>query len=299
MQHQQGSLKKRFQKEKLVPYYFLAPVYILFFLFSVFPIGFSIYLSLTNWKGVTPGHLIGLGNYTKLLFRDASFWNAFRNNVYLWIINVPLMTFLALFFAVLLNMKLKLRTFFRTSMFLPVVFSMMVAGLIFLFIFDPQYGLVGLVLSKFGIQMFNIKTNPRLAIPLINLVVLWRWTGFNMVIQLAGLQMIPQEIIESSIVEGANFWQRFWRIVIPIMRPIIFFAITMSTIGTFNLFDEAFVLFGKEGGINESGLLLAPLLYRNAFLYFRLGYASAIAVIITIIIFVGTLIFYRYTRPEY
>lgn len=291
--------RKQFRMDKVAPYIFISPGLVLFFLFSLFPIFFSFYLSLTDWEGLKTGSFIALNNYIKLILRDGSFWTAFKNNVYLWIINVPLMTFGSLILAVLLNMKLKLRSFFRASLFLPVVVSMIVAGLIFLYLVDPQYGLISLIIGKFGLEMFNIKTNPYTAVPLINMVVLWRWTGFNTVIQLAGLQAIPTEIIESSIVEGATFWQRVRYIIIPMMRPIIVFAMMMSTIGTFNLFDESFILFGSEGGISQSGLLLATLLYRNAFLYFKLGYASAIAFVITIIIFIGTLIFYRYARTEY
>lgn len=277
-----------------VPYVFLAPFLILFVLFALLAMFGSLALSFTNWQGVAGGSWVGLGNYERLI-GDESFRRAVRNTALIWILTVPLLSFGSLAIAWILESKLvPLRRVFRTLYFLPVLPSLVVVGITFLLLLDPQYGLPNIALQKLGLPVLNIKTDSAAAVPVLSLVIIWRWLGFNIIIQLAGLQSISRDIVESARMDRANEWQLFWRIIVPMSKPVLIFAFINSTIGTFNLFDEAYMLFGTQGGPSESGLVVGTLLFRQAFEFFDLGYASAIAYAVAIMVFVVSLIQLRW-----
>jgi cellobiose transport system permease protein len=271
---------------RAAPYVFISPFYLVFLAFGLLPIVFSLGVSLYDWRGTTPGAYVGLTNY-QVLLHDPGFYTALRNTVFVWLGSVPPMILLALVFAVLLNsQRVRFRGFFRTVYFLPVVTSLVITGLIFSFLFSSTFGLVNQLLAPFGIAPINWLANPAWMKPVLILALLWRWTGNDMVIMLAGLQSIPGDLYEAARVDGASGPQTFWHITVPLMRPVILFDAIISTIGTFNLFAEPFVLFGEDGGIGQAGLVTGTLLYQNAFVYFKFGYGAALAWVIALIVFV-------------
>lgn len=267
------------------PYVFISPFYVIFLAFGLFPIVFSLVVSLYDWRGTTPGTFVGLQNY-QLLSSDPAFYKALRNTVYVWIGSVPPMILLALIFAVLLSSpRVRFRAVFRTVYFLPVVTSLVITGLIFSLLFSQSFGLVNRILQVFGFRAINWLAEPAWMKLTLILALLWRWTGNDMVIMLAGLQSIPTEIYEAARVDGATGVQAFWHITVPLMRPVVLFDAIISTIGTFNLFAEPFVLFGPGGGMDQAGLVMGTFLYQNSFMYFKFGYGAAIAWVLAVIIF--------------
>jgi len=273
------------------PYIFISPFYILFVLFGLGPIIFSLVVSMYDWRGVRPGDFIFLENYITL-FKEPNFYKSLANTVYIWLGTVPVMIFLALVFAVLLNSKLvRWRGAFRTVYFLPVVTSLIITGLIFASLFSTSYGLANNILTHFGLEPVQWLSDSRYMKLILILAILWRWTGNDMVIMLAGLQSIPMEIYEAARVDGANEVQNFWHITVPLMIPVILFDLIISTIGTFNLFEEPYALFGGPGGgVRGAALVTGLYLYSNAFVNARFGFGSSIAWVLAAIIFALSMI---------
>jgi ABC-type sugar transport system permease subunit len=274
------------------PYLFISPFYILFLIFGVYPILFSLYLSFTEWKGLGPIKFVGLRNF-ELLLKDKVFWQSMTNGVILFFLYVPIMTFLALGLAVILNSK-RVRgfRFFRTLLFIPYIMNIVAAGFTFRLLLNQKYGLVNTMLD-----IFNIPPVPWLEsvwggrISLC-LLVIWAWLGYNMVIMLAGLQTIPGELTEAALIDGASPIQAFFYVTIPLMRPVILFSVVLSTMGSFNLFSEIYNLTG--GGPINATLTPVIVIFNQAFGNFRLGYASAMAYLYFIILFALTLLQFRY-----
>jgi ABC-type sugar transport system permease subunit len=161
--------------------------------------------------------------------------------------------------------------------YLPLVVSLIVASQVFNLMLGNPFGLFNEFLARLGLQRMNFLNEPSLTLPVLTLLIIWKYIGNDLVIMLAGLQSIPPELSEAAMVDGANARQVFWHITLPLMRPIILFDIVLSTIGTFNLFAEPYTLFGITGGVNQSGLVGGLLLYRTSFQFFKFGYGSAMA----------------------
>jgi len=274
------------------PYLFISPFYILFLIFGVYPVLFSLYLSFTEWKGLGPIKFVGLKNF-ELLFRDKLFWQSMRNGVILFFMYVPLMTFLALVLAVILNSK-RVRgfRFFRTLIFIPYIMNIVAAGFTFQLMLNQKYGLVNALLGVFHIPpvpWLESIWGGRISLCML---VIWAWLGYNMVIMLAGLQTIPSELTEAALIDGASLTQAFFFVTIPLMRPVILFSVVLSTMGSFNLFSEIYNLT-KGGPVNAT---ITPVIeiFNQAFGNFRLGYASAMAYLYFIVLFVLTLVQFRY-----
>lgn len=274
------------------PYLFISPFYILFLIFGVYPVLFSLYLSFTEWKGLGPIKFVGLKNF-ELLFRDKLFWQSMRNGVILFFMYVPLMTFLALVLAVILNSK-RVRgfRFFRTLIFIPYIMNIVAAGFTFQLMLNQKYGLVNALLGVFHIPpvpWLESIWGGRISLCML---VIWAWLGYNMVIMLAGLQTIPSELTEAALIDGASATQAFFYVTIPLMRPVILFSVVLSTMGSFNLFSEIYNL--TRGGPVNATITPVIEIFNQAFGNFRLGYASAMAYLYFIILFVLTLVQFRY-----
>jgi lactose/L-arabinose transport system permease protein len=274
------------------PYLFISPFYLLFLIFGVYPILFSLYLSLTEWKGLGPIKFVGFKNF-EMLLRDKLFWHSMENGVILFLMYVTLMTFLALVLAVILNSK-RVRgfQFFRTLLFIPYIMNIVAAGFTFQLMLNQKYGLVNALLG-----IFNIPAVPWLEsvwggrISLC-LLVIWAWLGYNMVIMLTGLQTIPSELTEAALIDGASSTQAFFYVTIPLMRPVILFSVVLSTMGSFNLFSEIYNL--TRGGPVNATITPVIVIFNQAFTNFRLGYASAMAYLYFFILFALTLAQFRY-----
>jgi lactose/L-arabinose transport system permease protein len=294
---QSSMLRKLRQKWREIskmrwPYLFISPFYILFLIFGVYPILFSLYLSLTEWKGLGPIKFVGLKNF-ELLFKDKLFWESMANGIILFFMYVPIMTFLALVLAVILNSK-RVRgfRFFRTLIFIPYIMNIVAAGFTFRLMLNEKYGLVNVLLGTFHIPpvpWLESVWGGRISLCLL---VIWAWLGYNMVIMLAGLQTIPSELTEAAMIDGASPTQAFFYVTIPLMRPVILFSVVLSTMGSFNLFSEIYNL--TNGGPVNATVTPVIMIFRQAFGNFRLGYASAMAYMYFLVLFVLTLIQFRY-----
>jgi lactose/L-arabinose transport system permease protein len=289
------SLSQEIKKSRWA-YAFISPFYILFAIFGFYPMLLSIYLSFTRWKGVGPMEFAGWINFG-LIPQDKIFWQSMANGVILFFLYVPVMLFLALALAVILNSgRVRGFRFFRTLIFLPFVTNMVAAGFAFRILLEKQNGLINVVLKYVGFSPIPWLEDVWWARISLSLLIIWAWLGYNMIIMLAGLQTIPRELTEAALVDGASHVQAFFSITIPLMRPVILFCLITSTIGSFGLFTEISVLTGG-GPVNAT---ITPLIriYGVAFGSYQFGYASALAYTFFAIIFFLTIIQFRLNREQ-
>jgi lactose/L-arabinose transport system permease protein len=277
-------------------YTFISPFYLLFAIFGLYPMGLSIYLSLTRWKGVGPMELTGFVNFG-LILKDQVFWQSMANGIILFFLYVPIMLFLALALAVILNSgRIKGYRIFRTMIFLPFITNMVAAGFTFRILLEQQNGLFNVLLRAIGLPGIPWLENVWWARVSLSLLIIWAWLGYNMVIMLAGLQTIPRDLTEAAQVDGASPIQAFFRITVPLMRPVILFCLITSTIGSFGLFTEVQTL--TLGG--PANATITPLLriYNLAFKSYQFGYASAVAYTFFALIFILTIVQFRMNREQ-
>ncbi|GKX30115.1 lactose ABC transporter permease [Vallitalea longa] len=267
--------------KKTAPYYFMLPVLLIFAIFMVYPIINSLILSFNKFE-FGEFHFVGFNNY-KLLLHDPIFKAALINTFIYLIIQVPIMIFFALLLANTLNQNsLKCKTFFRISIFMPSITSLVAYSLVFMLLLNTEYGLVNYILKLFHIPAVDWLNKPTSARISIIIAVCWRWTGYNMIILLAGLKQIPANLYEACAIDGANRFQTFFKVTIPILKPIILFCTITSTIGTLQLFDESYIL--TQGGPDNATITISHYLYNSGFKYVKFGYASAISYVLVIII---------------
>lgn len=274
-------------RQSLWGFLFISPNLILFIIFFLIPIFATVFFSFTKWDLVNPAKYIGIGNYKELL-RDREFHKVFINTLYFTIISTPLNVILPLFLAMALNQKIKGIAIYRTAYFLPVVSSMVAVSLVWLWLFNRDYGLINAFLKLIGFSKQGWLNDVRLAMPSVVIVTVWKGLGFYMTIFLAALQDVPDTLIEAAKIDGANWFQRFFHITIPMISPAIFFVVIMSTIWGFQTFDQIYMI--TEGGPLGSTTVLVYELYKQGFEFLRMGKASAIAIFLLAIILVGTLI---------
>lgn len=257
-------------------YLAISPFYILFAVFGLFPIGFSLYLAFHRWDGIGEMTFNGFNNF-RYMFTDGEFWQAVGNTFIIWIYSTIPMLFLALIIAFLLHSPVvRFRTLLRVGYFLPNVTSIVAVAIIFSTLFANEFGFLNYLLRLLGIspiQWLNVPWGIQAA---ISSMVIWRWTGYNAIIYLAGLQSIPQVLYEAAKIDGASTVQSFFRITIPLLRPVILFTVITSTIGGMQLFTEPQVLVGNDGGTGSSGLTIVLYLYRESFIKNFFGYGAAV-----------------------
>jgi lactose/L-arabinose transport system permease protein len=260
------------------PLLFVSPFFVLFATFSLYPIGYSAWLSFHEWSLVGPARYVGLANYRELI-HDSLFWQSMTNAALLFVIYVPAMTFLALALAALLNSGyVRLQGIFRTLIFLPYVMSGTVAAAFtFQLLLDTHAGYANRFLSFFGASPVPWLDDIWWARISMGLLVLWAFLGYNMLIMLAGLQAIPPELAEAARVDGAGPVQIFFQITIPLLRPVIVFSVTLSIIGTFSLFTEPMILFNPPGGPAHSAQTPVLEIWQTTFSYLRIGYSAAMS----------------------
>lgn len=265
----------------MAPYVFIAPAIILFLLFTGYPIVYSLVLSFTtNEAGVNV--FAGFENYLRL-FQDSLFYEALFNTFIILIVQVPIMTMMAVILANVLHSGIhRFKGVLRVAFFTPTVTSLVAAAIIFLLILNQDFGIMNYMLTSIGIERIPWLNDPFWAKVSLIMVTIWRWTGYNMIIILAGLQVISKDLYEAASIDGAGPLKKFFSITLPQLKPVLLFAVVMSTIGTFQLFDEAFNLTG--GGPINATTTVTMYLYENGFEYFDFGYASAIAYVVVVII---------------
>lgn len=287
-----GNPLKRFWPQ----YVSIAPFYILFLVFGLFPLVFSIWLSFNDWDGMGRMKFVGLAQY-QYLVTDYRFWHAVGNTFLIWIMSTIPMLFLALVIAFLLHQNIRFKGFYRVAYFIPNVTSMVAMAIVFGSIFSNSFGLINSALTALHASQIPWLTDPWGIKVTIAVMVIWRWTGYNSILYLAGLQAISTELYESARVDGANSWSIFSRITVPLLRPVILFTVITSTIGGLSLFTEPQVLFnstpGTPGGPGDAGLTIVLYQYYQAFNQFDFGYGAAIAWALFIIAVIFAIINWR------
>lgn len=275
------------QRKSIVPYLYLLPAFMIFAVFMIIPLFTATALSFTNWDLITDIEFIGIRNYVRL-YSDKTFGRALTNTAYFSIGTVPIQMALALITAMLLNSKIMLKSFFRGLYFLPVLVPVTVAAFVWMFIFSPSFGLLNFLLGLMGLERIGWLSDPNWAMPALIIMSVWQNFGYHTVIYLAGLQNIPTELIEAAEIDGANSWMRFWKIVFPLLSPTTFLVLVMSIIGGFQVFQIVQITTG--GGPVGSTNVVVFHLYRTAFEYFDMGYATAMTLIVFIIILILTIL---------
>jgi cellobiose transport system permease protein len=287
---------------KASPYLYIAPFFLLFIIFGLFPLGYTAYVSLTDRTLLDPHtSFIGLQNYTNLI-HDSYFWNAVENTLGIFLIATVPQLVIALGLAHLLNTKLRARTFFRMSVLLPQVTSLVAVALIFTQLFSRDYGLVNYVLHGFGIHSIDWEAGRLSSWIALSVMVTWRWAGYNALLYLAAMQGIPDELYEAAAIDGAKGWKQFIYVTVPQIRPTIIFTVIISTIGGLQLFTEPYLFeplrSGSTGGSARQYQTVVMYLYEKAFAgtQFNFGYAAAIGWALFLLIGVISLINFLIVR---
>jgi multiple sugar transport system permease protein len=289
-------MKKR-TKYNLTTLTFLLPWIITFSLFSAFPIIFSLSISFTDYSGLNPSfNFVGLENFIEL-FSDEIFLIALRNTAIFVVGTIPFTTTIALLLAVLINSKIvKLKGLFKAGFFLPSVMSMVVIATIWRYMYSAD-GIINTVLQTFGIEKTTgWLASPDTALSSIMIMNIWAAIGYYTIIFLAGLQSIPEQLYESASIDGASSIKKFFNITLPLIKPTLFFVIAINTIRSFQIFSEIFTM--TQGEPLNSTQTIVHYLYIKGFRQFEMGYASAMAYVLVVIIMIVTLIQQRALRSE-
>lgn len=267
---------------------FLLPSLILFGVFVYYALAYNLYLSTTSWNFLTPNkNFIGLKNYVKL-FSNKIFWHVLWNTTYYALGTIILSLSTGLFLAILLNMAIPLRGFFRTIFFSPYITTMAAMALLWVWIYEPTYGILNYALEIFHITGPHWLTDPDWAMPALILMNVWKESGYVMVIYLAGLTNIDRSLYEAAEIDGASKWRQFWRITLPLLSPTTFFLVITSFLNAFKSFDQVAVM--TAGGPANATNNLSYYIYEQAFKCFKAGYAASVAVVFFIILLIFTMI---------
>jgi|Deesub1362B_J571_1020462.scaffolds.fasta_scaffold00059_91 ABC-type sugar transport system permease subunit len=265
-------------------FFLMTPAFTLLFIFIIYPILNTFYLGFFKWDGFTPPEFVGLQNYAKML--DYSlFWTSIKNNLFIFMIFLPLVTLLGLGFAILLhNKEVVGRNVLRGIVMLGMVMPLTVVGIVWMLLLDPRSGIINRVLELLGGSPRAWIQDPSTAIYFVIIGSLWAWGGFSTTVFLAGLEGIDKEILEASLIDGANPWQKFRYVILPLLKPALIVVVTMSSIYILKVFDLIFVLSAESPPLYLS--VLAYLVYYEAFFRYRWGFAAAVATFLTISVFV-------------
>ncbi|CAH8770693.1 sugar ABC transporter permease [Paenibacillus dendritiformis] len=274
------------KRDNMYFYLFISPWLIGFIVFALYPILASLYYSFTDYDIISSPHFIGLDNY-KELFEDELFYKSIVVTLKYTLISVPLGLFLSLIFAMLINMKIPARGFFRTAMYFPSMVSGVSMSLLWFWIFNPEVGVFNYILSWFGVKGPAWFLDENFAIWALIIMTFWG-VGAGMIIFLAGLQGVPSSLLEAAKLDGAGRWKTFWNVTFPMISPVFLFQLIMSVIESFQVFTQAYVM--TQGGPNYSTRFYVYNVYVSAFKDFRLGYASAMAWLLLLAILIITVI---------
>ncbi|HTO23999.1 MAG TPA: sugar ABC transporter permease [Spirochaetia bacterium] len=269
-------------------YAFIAPFFVIFAVFGLYPTAYSLVLSFHDWSASQPWVFVAFQNYGKLL-DDPVFWTSVWNVVYIYLINVPAMVVLSVIIAVVLNSPYqRFKDFFRVTYLVPYVTSVLSITIVFFVVFDDSRGLVNLLLSRIGLDPVHWLTSKKISKVSLDILVTWKWVGYNMIIALAGLQSIDTQIYDACRIDGAGTLRTFFRISLPLIRPVVGFQLIMATIGTLTMFTEPYIL--TDGGPGYSSLTPVLYLYRSAFKFMKLGYGAGIAFLTFVLVLVPSVI---------
>jgi multiple sugar transport system permease protein len=284
-------------RHDLRAYLFLLPWLISLLVFTAYPMFASFYFALTNYNVVSPPEWVGLANFERMFFNDPLFWTAVRNTLYYTLVSVPLSLLVALGLALLLNYAVHGIGIFRTIVYLPTLVPAIASGLLWVVLLNPRNGLINTSLGFLGLPRPGWLQSADWAMPGVIMISLWAGTGSAMLIFLAGLKDVPQSLLDAAKIDGAGNWQQFRYITMPLLTPTIYFNLIMGLISAFQVFGLLLALTGTSGsGPRNSLLVYMVLLYRNAFRNFEMGYASAMAMVLFVVLVLLTLLVVRTSR---
>ncbi len=290
MKRKQNQKKSSFSKvrikETLWGYVFISPNLLIVLVFTIIPVFFSTYMSLTDWNILSQPSFVGMENYQHI-FQDTVAQKTFFNTLYFSIIDVPINLVLTLLIAVFLNQKIKGIAFFRTAFYIPCISASVAVSLMFMWLLANN-GLINQMLSSFGVEPVKWLTDPKMALNSVIAVTIWKGLGMNIVIFLAGLQDIPSELVEAASIDGANRVQQFIKITLPLLSPVIFFVTITGIINSVQSFDLVYNM--TKGGPGHSTTLIGYYIWKQAFDYLHMGYGAALANIVFLAILILTLI---------
>jgi multiple sugar transport system permease protein len=280
-------------RSRLTPYLFIAPNLMLFTVFVFFPLLYAAYISVHQWSLIDTPEFVAAKNYTRLV-SDGQFWQALKNTVIYSVATVPTSLFLGLMLAIGLNRNLVARSLLRSLYFLPVVVSSVATAVIAAWLFNDNYGIVNALLRKIGVGPIAWLSTPQWALPSIIITTLWVRIGFCMVVYLAALQSISPSYYEAARMDGATRLQQFWFVTWPLLRPTTFLLLILNVIYSFQVFDLIYVMTG--GGPGFSTTMVVQYIYQAAFASGEMGYASAMGMVLFVMILIFTLIQWRINR---
>lgn len=281
------------QREAAFGLLFILPWIIGFVVFTAGPMLASLVLSFTDWSIFGTPHWIGLSNYRELL-KDHFFWTALRVTLVFAIVSVPLDIIGSLTLALLLDRPFRGRGFFRALFYLPELVPAVATSILWLWVYNTNFGILNYLFGRVGLPAVPWLQDPRWVIPSFVILSLWTIGGSRMIIFLAGLEGVPRDLLDAAQLDGAGWFARFWRVTVPMLSPVIFFNLLLTTIGAFQVFTSAYVMTG--GGPASSSLFYVLYLYQNAFQYMKMGYAAALAWILFAILLVFTALQFRVMR---
>jgi multiple sugar transport system permease protein len=261
--------------------------------FGLIPVAWAFLISFQQNDLQTPSQWVGLKNY-RVLMHDPRFWDSVHHTVVYTVLFVPITLVLSLMAAGALNRRIRGITVYRLAVFVPVVTSTIATGVIFTWLMDPDFGLINAGLQKVGLPTLEFFSSPGQALPAVVIMTVWGWVGFGALIFLAGLQGISQELIDAAQVDGCTTRGAFWRIQVPLLRPVTGFLVVWLTINALQLFDEVYAT--TKGGPAQATTVVVYYLYEQAFQFFHAGYAAAIAVVLFVAIAIVTVVQLRLTR---
>lgn len=272
---------KPLSRRRMLPYLMVSPYLIFVAVFVLFPVFFCLFLTFHKWNIIGPMHFIGIDNYTRL-FHDRLFWKAIGNTLKFLLLHIPLQLAVSLFLAYLLNQSIRAVPFFRGSFFLPVIVSGVVITILWQQLLGYDNGVINRLLSTMGIPKIGWLVNPNVAIYSIAVMATWKNVGLYVILFLIGLQTVPQQYYEAAKLEGANRWQQFYHITLPMINPTIFMVVILSTIGGFSLFIEPYIMTG--GGPMNQTLSAVLYIYKQAFQFYNMGYSATLGFFYALII---------------
>lgn len=278
------------------PYLMLAPALLLMFVFFIYPIFYMGYLSLTDWDFISPDkQLIGLGNYGHL-FQDELFRQVLANSFVYTFVSVTAKLVIALGLALWLNRSGLWAGAVQGAIFSPYIISMVTVSMLWMWIMEPNYGLLNGLMQVLGLPRLKWLDDPATSMASLILIAVWKQAGFYTLILLAGLQSIPGDMYEAADLDRTPWWRRFFRLTLPMLSPTIFFLVIVGMISSFQVFETIFIT--TEGGPLNSTNTLVYFIYQNGFLYFKIGYASAAGVILFVIIAVLTFVYFKFLERK-
>jgi multiple sugar transport system permease protein len=274
---------------------FVAPWIVGLVVFLAYPVIYSFYLSFTEYSIIQPPRWVGLENYETMFTVDPFFWTAVKNSAWFAIVSVPLRLIIAFVLALMLAIDAKFMSTYRTLFYLPALVPPVAGTIVFMLMFDPRSGLINQFLGLFGVEPIAWLLDPQWSKPAIVIISMWT-LGADSLIFLAGLKDVPVDVLDAASIDGAGPFRRMLSITLPLITPVILFNLVMGIIGSFQIFAQALIIGGTNGEPLDSTLMYMVLLYKNAFRYFAMGYASAMAVVLFVGVLLLTMLIFRTSR---